>query len=246
MATRHLGQEPHSPYLSTDAEHEAVGALEATAQFLEAVESDPSMWKWAIIALHNAVQGFMVLALQGTWNVTVLRREQRKRKLEAQRDYYRAQNAGDEAAAEVANEIMLFGDAELASFEDLYGRIKSPDFGMIQFMNSRYYEPRPTDDRCMECLNDVRNEFAHFVPSRRRYLLTRFPAITETGLHVISFLLHQSNNIRWFQGSDRDSLRPRVDRALGRANEALARISADYEGLPLPISPLCGSKADDS
>ncbi len=241
MATRHLEREPLSPYLSTDTEHEAVRALEATAQFLEEAESDPTKWKWAIIALHNAVQGFMVLALQGTWNVTVLRREQRERKLKAQQDYYRARKAGDEAAANAANEIMLFGEAELAPFEHLYARIKSPDYGMRQFMESQHFTARPGDDQCIECLNDLRNEFIHFVPSRRRMLLTRFPAVTEAGLYLISFLLRDSKNIHWFHGRDRQNLKPRAENAIDRCMASLTRINKEYADLPRPAAPACGA-----
>ena len=245
MSISESGSVLNSGYLSTDTELEAVGALEATTHFLLAVESDPSMWKWAIIALHNAVQGFMVLALQGTWNVTVQRREQRDRKLKARREYYRAREVGDEQAANEFNEIMLFGEADLAPFAELYGRIKTPDHGMIQFMDSRYFEPRPTDDQCIECLNDLRNEFIHFVPSRRRFLLARFPAITQAGLHVITFLLHDSRNIRWFHGSDRENLKPRVELALRTATEALARIAASYAKFPRPVPPICGSHPEE-
>ena len=241
MATRHLEPEARSPYLSTDTEREAVGALEATARFLEEVGTDPTMWKWAIIALHNAVQGFMVLALQGTWNVTVLRREQRERKLKAQQDYYRARTAGDDVTAETTNEIMLFGEAELAPFEHLYSRIKSPDQGMLQFMDSQHFTARPGDDQCMECLNDLRNEFIHFIPSQRSFLLTRFPAVTEVGLYLISFLMSESMNIQWFHGLDCKSLKPRAVHALDRCSAALARISADYAELPRPAAPACGA-----
>jgi hypothetical protein len=238
-------QSAQNPYLSTDTDHDAVEALESTARFLDSVLTDADMWKWTIIALHNAVQGFMVLALQGTWHVTVLRREQRERKLRAQQEFYRARETGDIQAAKQANQVMLFGDADLAPFEELYSRIKSADLGMIQFVGSQHFIPRPTDDQCMECLDDLRNEFLHFVPSSRRFLLTRFPAVTEIGLHVISFLVHESNNITWYRGHDRRGLNRRVDLALKHATISLERISRAYVGLPRPIAPFCGSLVEE-
>ena len=236
-----------APYLKTDDDEEAVGALEMTAHLLEAAERDPQrMWKWAVIALHNAVQGFMVLNLRGTWNVGALHRDQRTEKLKAQQVFYKATAAGDEVAAAAANEKMLWGEAELASFVYLYARIKDPDGVMIQFMHSRVFKPRENDDRCMNCLNDIRNEFMHYVPHvMRRFLLTQFPAVTEVGLHVISFLLNESGNILWARGLDRRGLKSRADDALRRAQEALVRLQAAYTGYPLPRWPLCAAEPEE-
>ena len=60
---------PRNLYLSTNERKEAVDAIEMTARFLEEAKENPDRWKWVMIALLNAVQAFMVLALQGTWNV---------------------------------------------------------------------------------------------------------------------------------------------------------------------------------
>jgi hypothetical protein len=241
MSPSNAGRETRDPYLTTNERNEAVGALEVTANFLEAAETNPDMWKWVVIALHNAVQAFMVLALKGTWSVTVLHRDQRTIKLEAQREFYRAKEAGDEEAAARANEVMLFGEGDLAAFIRLYDRIKDPHGIMRRYVHSQVFVPRTTDDQCMKCLNDIRNEFMHFLPMTRGFLLTEFPAITETGLHVIVFLLNESNNVDWYPGIDEDDLEPRAHAALERAKEALARLQADCEGLPLPVAPLCGS-----
>jgi hypothetical protein len=233
--------ESRDPYLTTNERKEAVDAIEMTARFLEEVETNPDRWKWAIVALHNAAQAFMVLALKGTWSVTVTHRDQRTKRLEAEREFRRATEAGDKEAAAKANEVMLFGEGDLAAFIRLYDRIKDPRGIMRQFVHSEVFVPRAKDDMCMEGLNNTRNEFMHFMPMTRGFLLTEFPAMTETGLHVISFLVNESNNITWFPGLDEDDYEPRVHAALDRANAALERIQADYEGLPLPVAPLCGS-----
>jgi hypothetical protein len=167
---------PRKAYLSTNTEHEAVGALEATAQFLEEVERDPDMWKWAIVALHNAVQGFMVLALNGSESWGALREEDIAVKVKAQRDSWQAKSAGDDAAADAANNIMARNPpkqpAKLAHFLDLYKRIKRQEWPMEQGVPSKAYPKRKTDDRCMQDLNRIRNDFAHFLPAGRHYLLS--------------------------------------------------------------------------
>lgn len=232
-------------YISTNEEHDAVAALEVAARFLEAAETDPrDAWKWAVIALQNAVQGFMVLALQSTWPVRVLHRDQRATRIRAVEEFYRATEAGDADAAAAAQAATFEGEDEMAAFLHLYARIKDPNGAMMQVVNSKVYELRPTDDQCMRCLNDVRNEYIHFVPCQRSMLLTRFPAMAETGLHVIAFLLTESNNIGWFSGSHEDDLRARAYPALARANEAVARLAASYAGLPLPAAPWCGSRPE--
>ena len=39
---------------------------------LERVVDNPHYWQWVIVGLHNALQGFMVLALRGGTNLNVL------------------------------------------------------------------------------------------------------------------------------------------------------------------------------
>src|SRR5687767_3146447 len=108
--------EARKGYLVTDDEREAVGALEEAAGYLEIAEIDPARaWKWVIIALHNAVQGFMVLALKSTWNVRVLHRDQRSEKIRAESDYRQATEDGDEAAA-ASFSMMLGPEGDLAAF----------------------------------------------------------------------------------------------------------------------------------
>jgi hypothetical protein len=176
--------------------------------------------------------------------VTVLHRAQRTKKLQAQREFYRAKEAGDEEAAERANEIMLFGDSDLAAFGHLYERIKDPSGIMRQYVDSQVFVPRAKDDRCMQDLVRVRNEFTHFVPQTRYFLLSQFPAITESGLYVIDFLFNESRNITWFPGIENDELEERVHTALEHARETLRQIQSDYRDLALPVPPLCGSLID--
>ena len=55
-----------APILRTDDEIEAVYALDKALAELRLARSQPYNWKWVILALHNALQGFMVLALRFT------------------------------------------------------------------------------------------------------------------------------------------------------------------------------------
>jgi hypothetical protein len=234
-----------NPYFTTDDNREAVGALEGATFFLARAEPDPAMWRWVITALHGAhgaVQGFMVITLKGSSSLGAYDQDSIDRRLTAGRALDEARAKGDEAGADAAEQEMLFGRVRLASFPTLYERIKTDDWPMSQYGHSKVYEPRPTDDRCMRDLNTVRNDFIHFKPMTVGMLLTRFPAMTETGLHIITFLLHESNNILWAGGSDRFGLHARSETALNGAYETLDRINTKYADLPRPRPPLCGSE----
>ena len=49
-------------FFRTDEEIDTVNALKTFCFFWEKIKEDEYYYKWAIIALHNALQGFMVVA----------------------------------------------------------------------------------------------------------------------------------------------------------------------------------------
>ena len=53
-------------WLRTNEHEEAKASLEAVAEWAARVSVRIDFWKWVILALHNAAQGFMVLALRGS------------------------------------------------------------------------------------------------------------------------------------------------------------------------------------
>lgn len=226
-----------NPYLSLDASQQAINALEETAYQLGTVLENPESWKWAVLALHNAVQGYMVLALTGSTNWGALRDTDVSAKVQAESEYRKAMAAGDQNAANQFNTMMLFGESELAPFLTLYNRIKSNDWWMLKYTSSKSFKPRPYDDLCIKNLDSIRNELVNFVPMSRGFLLTEFPAMTETGLFVIEFLALSSGNIQWYAEGEFS----RFERALSRARASLVLINVAYDGLPLPAEGLCGA-----
>lgn len=225
-------------YFSSDESREAVGALEATARFLALVLEDQSMWRWVIIAAHGAVQGFMVCALAGSSGLGAYDEASRKRRLTAQRAHREAVRTGDAQAAHEAEQAFLFGPVRLANFGELYGHIKTRDWPMYQYGNTNFYEATDAQDRCITDLNDVRNEFIHFQPIIRGFILRQLPAMTAAGLDVVQFLLRDSNNILW--AHEGEPLYDRAEAALADARQHLATINERYAGLYPPAEPLCG------
>ena len=51
-------------YLRTNEEAEAAEAICMASKVADGLERDLKLWRWVVISLHNAVQGFMVLSLR--------------------------------------------------------------------------------------------------------------------------------------------------------------------------------------
>src|SRR3954447_3381875 len=90
--------------LRTDTTSDAVDSLEMTPRFLEEAIDDPRRWKWALIALYTAIQGFMVLALRGTWAVATYKPKTRRRKLAAHFEVFQAVESKDGARIKEAHQ----------------------------------------------------------------------------------------------------------------------------------------------
>ena len=65
-----------------DEEIDAICSLELLAEHLPKVITIPHQWKWVILSLHNSLQGFMVISLQGTNALNVLTKKSAKDWLE--------------------------------------------------------------------------------------------------------------------------------------------------------------------
>lgn len=178
-------------WLRTDAAEEAISALHAVAKSLNEVHGDLFQWKWALVGLHAALQGFMVLALSAGGALPVLREEDAKRWLEA---YERREQLPD--------------GLQLASFLELYKRIKGDD--MLRYTHSQPFTPSGTQGASIKRLNSLRNQFVHFVPMGWSLEVTDLPQMVLDCLSAIRFLGWESSNVLWPS-----------DEAEGRAYKAL-------------------------
>jgi hypothetical protein len=187
-------------WLQTDEYQEAVSAIEAAADFAERVTEDQYRWKWMLIAVHNAVQGFMVLALRRGNSLLALRDDVAAQWLKAYREH---------------NPLPR---EKLDSFLNLYSKVKTP--AAAGYVHSRPFVPGPSHDRSMKKLNELRNKFIHFVPKGWSLELAGLPTICMDCLSVAYFLHTDGGNIIW----NTVALRRRADRAFRRASKALKRV----------------------
>ena len=192
---------PNPTPIITDEFEETVSALEATAHEFDRVQADPYRWKWVILTLHSALQGMMVLALQGSNGLRVLKPESTKRRLSAY-------ESGE----------LYPADLEMDYFLGLYRKIKRNN-DMLLYYDSKKFTPKGTQGRSIKDLNHLRNRFVHFTPGR-----FEFPhGLSEMTLDCLEigwFLAWDSNNVGW-QGKDNaDELVERAKKAFRTAAKA--------------------------
>jgi len=191
-------------YLRTDEQEEAVRSLESAELHARAIYVDPYLWKWVFISLHNASQGFMVLALWNGNGLLSLTPKAAKKWLEA----YESSHP--------------FPCDRLDKFMNLYLKIK--DQNNFSTIGSGPFIPKNTHDASFEKLNEIRNEFIHFTPKGWSLQLQGLPRISLDTLELIEFLGWGSTAIMWRTRA----LQIRAKRALSRLRRSLVKLESSY------------------
>lgn len=164
-------------WLHTDEHEEAVSALKTVAEWSGQIEGDILLWRWLTVALHNTIQGFMVLALRGSDGFLPLKDNVASQWLSAYRE------GGD------------YPVEKLDSFLNLYKKVKSKK--MLYFIHSKRVVATDTQDRSVKKLNAIRNEFIHFLPRSWSLEVSGLPKICLDCLALVEFLAWESGNIIW-------------------------------------------------
>jgi len=181
-------------WLRTDEAQQAVLALQTANEQLPRVTANPHHWQWVIIGLHNALQGFMVLALRGTNGLNVLTDECAK-------EWLAAYERGDDK----------YPEPKLDKFLKLYKKIKSDRMKM--YVNSQLFKPSGTQGRSIRKLNSLRNEFIHFVPKGWSLEVSGLPQIVDDCLAIISFLAFECGNVIWHDSALETQTREIIENA---------------------------------
>ena len=173
-------------WLRTDEEQEAVEALRLASRMAEECAENDAAWRWVIIALHQAVQGFMVLSLRHGNGLLALSPDSFKAWMEAH------DNGGPYPRGE-----------KLDTYLGLYKKVKSKDLGTLG--GNRRFEPRGSEGRGIRMLSKLRNEFIHFSPKGWSLELDGLPQICLDALRIVEFLGWETENIFWHEPSLRSS-----------------------------------------
>jgi len=206
-------------WLRTNEAVEAVVSLETVCEQLPKVIDEPHYWKWVIIALHNGLQGFMVLALKGSDGLNVLTEESEKE--------WRAAFERDDG---------VLPQPKLDNFLKLYKKIKSgrktyeeqmktggllygkPSDRMHMYGRSQPFKPEGTQSESVKKLNQLRNEFIHFLPKGWSLEVSGLPQVVRDCVNIISFLAFQCGNVLWHKEELEVRTKELVEKAIGQAD----------------------------
>ena len=164
-------------HLRTDEEFEAANAMQMAAQLALRLADDLHLWRWVIIALHNAAQGVMVLSLRHGNGLLALSDESYSAWMVA---YERNQTPPPE---------------KLDNYLNLYKKVKHKELGQISG-NIRFV-PTGTEGADIKRLNSLRNEFIHFTPKGWSLEVNGLPRIALATAKLISFLALETDNVIW-------------------------------------------------
>ena len=192
-------------WLRTDEREESVSALAMMRDSTAKVIEDVYQWKWTVIAAHNALQGFMVLALRNGNNLAVMPEKLAGKWLEA----YRAEKQ--------------LPEERLDSFPNLYKKIKSEEMEFL--VSSKRFKPSAKHDRAVDKLIEFRNDFIHFVPKGWSIEVSGFPEICLRILEIIRFLGWDSSNVLWHE----IELRDKADNLINEIVENLNNVDHKYQ-----------------
>jgi hypothetical protein len=193
----------------TDQLRDAVFSLTMVNDSLAKVFQDHLYWKWVFIALHNALQGFMVTALCPFNDYAVMQGRRIVR--------FECPTCGQwtdvvEKRWGSVEEWQVFcldssnnpqpNPPRLLPFMELYERVKKP-FYMERLVGARAFHPSGTQTQSVKRLNnELRNDFTHFMPMTKRRFVNDFLPVVKDVTGIILFLAFDSDNIDWVGRDD--------------------------------------------
>ena len=180
-----------------------MASLETAQESCSRVTLDEAYWKWALIAVHSGVQGFMVLALEHGNALLAMKNGIAAR-------WLKAHNAG----APYPEEKMDF-------FLNLYEKVKSD--AVCRYVESKEFVSGPPHDYSMKKLSELRNNYS-FSFEGLVVELIGLPAVCLECLEIAHFLGWESGTILWHDSD----LYQRGQRALAILRASLREIKVVY------------------
>lgn len=178
---------------------EPLNAIVMAKEFLERSEQDPYSFKWVIIAMHNALQGYMVLALMGTSSLSIIKWK-------------------EEYSGKTAYEVLADPDKKLIAFSELFQRIKSKKY----MQSTSFKDATGKVTRSIKDLNSIRNQFIHYLPLGWSIGIKGIVQVLLDSLKVISFLTKDCPAaIRYY--SDAEVLT--IEESISACNSILTQIA---------------------
>ena len=193
--------------LEYDEQLDALASLELLAESLPKALITPHYWKWVVLSLHSAFQGFMVLSLQGTNFLNVLSNKSAREWLEAYEGDSTPQNP-----------------LKLEAFPNLYLKIKSET--MLIWSHSKVFVPSSSQDVSVNKLNAYRNDFIHYIPALALLDMRVWAKLVLEIVPIIEFLAFESNNITFHEDTIREKVKGLCEITKSQASAILVHYSA--------------------
>ncbi len=148
-----------------DEFEDAVLSIELAAEKFSGVQTSPTLWKWVMLAMQNALQGAMVLALTGTDGCGALFPDSQKRN----REWLQSPTPVRPRRA-------------MADFNTLLAWIQEAELeGPVPLLSEE-------DRTNLKRLNELRRQFAHYNPTgwgiELQYMLNIMPAAIDLFEHL--------------------------------------------------------------
>lgn len=172
-------------YFRIDERQNTLDSLQKTRVFLSRVDEDEFYWKWAMIALHNAVYGSMVLALLGgnPERVKYSGKSGEEKVISFWEAFKRVQNPKSMRMYVGSKFACITPEAE--KLKQNPEHTKKAGFFLPELYTS------------LEHLNNyIRNQFLHYYPVSISFGKGGFVEIVEDVTMLIEFLLLKSGNFR--------------------------------------------------
>lgn len=185
-------------FLELDERENAIDNLEMAAYFLENIHTNMK-WKWEIIAIHQALYGFLICALQGTdARQTVYDRKKDSGKAILLHVYRVPHDVIAVTFGVSVDKVKEWlSQPYLISIHEALSRMKKREClpswsNVVPLVVSKEEE-----DSIERLTNEFRNEFEHFVPKAWLIDTLGMPNIIRHVVRVIHFVALESNCVTY-------------------------------------------------
>jgi hypothetical protein len=176
-------------FVQFDEIEDVLSSLDLLALVLPLVRTQPSYWKWTIVAAHAGLQGAMVCALRDTSGVSILEKQCAREML----------NWFDTRHGERPEE-------KLADFATLLTRCRKASW--MEGQPLKICNAQINDIRRLH--RDFRNNFAHFIPKGWSIEKAGVPRIIKAAVDATEILMGHSRVIYKLSGNRKRRLAHRL------------------------------------
>ena len=190
-----IKQNTEEAWLSVDEATDVVASLAHFQRCRNLINEDSTAWKWAIISLHNALQGSMTCHLAGTANLGCLSNKSASQWLEWNDKNRRGEigwvhSPADEfgiVGRRPASKKDRVPRQYLANAKDMFDRLHKENLRVEAGCGAVL--PITLSQRgSFQILNNLRNQFTHFTPMGWSIEVSGLPTIFGDMLEVIRMI----------------------------------------------------------